>query len=300
MDIDTEAALAAALERAYGGQAQVHEDAGGPPDYISPSTIAQHQAPRPDMYTARPAYRMTDLARQDNGFEGIDHSVSLPARMGDLSLEASGLAPKRSFGQRVRDSSAPRASTPKMSTRTTPGPATRSRRSRSRASSTPARSRPRRSRTRPRRSPRSPSCLRGRSAPTRSTATGLTAACSVRPAPAAPPPVTTCGATDGRQREAPGRAPGHDVHRAGTEEGGQGTRADSVTTDCGVPIVQAAGPRSRSRWHHRLPRAACGAGRGRAQRHRADLSRVPGLSEVYLLDVIRAGRPQTASPGPPT
>ncbi len=35
MDIDTEGALAAVLERAYGGHAQVHEDADGWTVYVS-------------------------------------------------------------------------------------------------------------------------------------------------------------------------------------------------------------------------------------------------------------------------
>jgi hypothetical protein len=123
---------------------------GSTPDYISPSTITQHQAPRPDMYTARSAYRMTDLARQDNGFEGIDHSVSLPARMGDLAWKRPAWHRSPASGSVSVTLSAPRASTPRMSTRTTPGPATRSSKSRSRASSTQcARSRPRSSHTRP-------------------------------------------------------------------------------------------------------------------------------------------------------
>ncbi|HEY6789909.1 MAG TPA: hypothetical protein VI365_21625, partial [Trebonia sp.] len=50
-----------------------------------------------------PAVRANDLFDAEGSGDGLDPSVTRPARMGDLSLEASGLAPKRSFGRRVRD-----------------------------------------------------------------------------------------------------------------------------------------------------------------------------------------------------
>ena len=75
---------------------------GSTPDYISPSTIATHQAPRPDMYTTRPAYRMTDLTQQATG-EGLDPSVTRPAMMGETPLHEPGLAPRPTFEQRVRN-----------------------------------------------------------------------------------------------------------------------------------------------------------------------------------------------------